>query len=295
MLPAFHRTPWLVAAAMALAAALALRPAPEMAASVEQPAADAPVPAAARAAQQPVQRPATARRPPAAADAVPDDRRDVQVPTSGIVAAVTSLESRLRAGDSAAGYPLFALLEQCARAPAIAEQLRRDRRDLPSGPVALPESLLNEAQYLESECARLPPALLARRFEFLELAAAHGDLRARLDYAAYPPEYFATAEGLVRHAEKVVEFKAKAMAWLHAAADHGSPIALLKLAGLYREGVLVERDDVAALAYYLAWDEVGGNGGGVDPYRQQREWSMTPAQLEQAREMQRRIVARCCR
>lgn len=224
-----------------------------------------------------------------------DEGPSINVTTSELVGEVQRLELRHRAGDAEAGYPLFTLLEQCARAPAIAEQLRRDRRELPAGPVSLPDSVVNEASFLESECARLPPGLLARRFDFLESAATHGDVRARVDFASYPPEYFATTDGLVRNAEKVVEFKAKAVAWLHNAADRGSPLALLKLAGLYREGVLVERDDVSALAFYLAWDEAGGSEGGVDPYRQQREWGMTAAQVQQARERQRQILARCCR
>ena len=223
-----------------------------------------------------------------------EGRRDAPVPTSEIVATVAALEAKYRAGDAASGYALFTLLEQCARAPAIAEQLRRDRRELPAGPVSLPESVVNEAEFLEGECSRIAPGLLARRLEFLEAAAAHGDVRARLDYAAFPPEYFASTEGLIRNAEKVVEFKAKAIAWLHSAAERGAPLALLRLAGHYREGVLVERDNVTALAYYLAWDETGG-GDGVDPYRQQREWGMTAAQLQQARDQQRRIVERCCR
>jgi hypothetical protein len=246
---------------------------------LEQPAAPEPREAPERA--------ATARR--------PDEGRSITVSTSALVAEIERLDLRHRAGDPEAGYPLFTLLEQCARAPAIAEQLRRDRRELPSGPAALPDSVINEASFLEGECARLPAGLLARRLEFLEAAAAQGDVRARVDYASYPPEYFSTTEGLIRHADKVVDFKAKAATWLHAAADRGSALALLKLAGIYREGVLVERDNVTALAYYLAWDEAGGSDGGVDPYRQQREWGMSTAQLQQAREMQQRIVERCCR
>lgn len=286
------RTGWILALAALAAGWLALAPGTYEAADVR------PMPAAATTAEPviPAARPVSPPAPQSRDVLKPtEERREVPVTTSELVGEVLRLEMRIRAGDAASGYPLFTLLEQCARAPAIAEQLRRDRRELPSGPVALPDSVLNEAQFLESECARLPAGLLARRFEYLELAATHGDLRARLDYAAYPPDYFASTEGLVRNAEKVVEFKAKAMAWLHSAADRGSPMALLKLAGLYREGLLVERDNVTALAYYLAWDEVGGNDGGVDPYRQQREWGMSAAQLEQARELQRRIVARCCR
>ena len=225
-----------------------------------------------------------------------DDRRSVTVSTPELVDEILRLHARLRTGDAAAGYPLFALLEQCARAPAIAEELRRHRREAQAGSgTFMPDSLLNEAAFLEGECRRLPPELLAARYDILETSAAAGDVRARLDFASYPPDYFTTPETLIRNAEKVVEFKTKALAWLHAAADRGSPTALLKLAGLYREGLLVEPDNVSALAYYLAWDEVGGSAGGVDPYRQQREWGMSVGQLQQARDLQRQIVARCCR
>lgn len=250
------------------------------------------IPAAASPPQPSSDRPIVARAPARRID----DRSSLSVSTPELIDEILRLEVRHRAGDADAGYPLFAHLEQCARAPAIAEELRRNQRQAQGGAgMPMPDSLVDEAAFIEGECRRLAPGLLARRFEILEVAASRGDLRARLDYASNPPEFFSSTEGLVRNAEQVVEFKAKAVAWLLSTVDRGSPMAMLKLAGIYREGLLAERNDVAALAYYLAWDEVGGSEGGVDPYRQQREWGMSAAQLQQAREMQRQIVARCCR
>jgi hypothetical protein len=274
------------------------RPAAPLYATAERAAAAAPSPVAPAAITAAATTSATlVPAQPRVSRASPlDDRRSVTVSTPELVDEILRLHARLKSGDASSGYPLFALLEQCARAPAIVEELRRHRREAQAGSgTFMPDSLLNEAAFVEGECRRLPPGLLAARFEILETSAAHGDIRARLDFASYPPDYFTTPEALIRNAEKVVEFKTKAVAWLHAAADRGSPTALLKLAGLYREGVLVEPDNVAALAYYLAWDEVGGSDGGVDPYRQQREWGMSVAQLQQARDLQRQIVARCCR
>lgn len=224
------------------------------------------------------------------------ERFEIRVPAAAIAAEIARLEGRVNAGDATSAYPLFALLEHCARAPYVAEMFRKTRAETPPGMApAVADDVMAEASLLESACAAVPAALLARRLELLDLAATRGDLRARVDFASYPPEWFGTPQGLIRNADKLVEYKAKAMAFLHSAAEQGSPIALLKLAGLYREGTLVERDNVVALAYYLAWDEVGGTDGGVDPWRQQREWGMSAAQLGEAREMQRAIVARCCR
>ncbi len=217
-------------------------------------------------------------------------------PAASVVSRIDALNRSLQAGDTGVAYTLFSLLEHCQRAPHMAATLRSARIDTPeSASYRIEEGLIAEAELLDRECATVPRALVDRRLEFLELAATWGDIRARVDFGAYAPDYFASTQGLVRNAEKVVEFKAKTMAYLHSAAENGAPLALLKLAGLYREGVMVEGDSVTALAYYLAWDQVGGSAGGVDPYRQQREWGMSATQLNQARELQRQIVARCCR
>ncbi len=217
-------------------------------------------------------------------------------PAVSVVARIDALNRGLQAGDTSVAYPLFSLLEHCQRAPHMAATIRSGRIGTPeSASYGIEEALIVEAELLDRECATVPRALIDRRLEFLELAATWGDIRARVDFGAYAPDYFASTQGLVRNAEKVVEFKAKTMAYLHSAAENGAPLALLKLAGLYREGVMVEGDSVTALAYYLAWDQVGGSAGGVDPYRQQREWGMSATQLNQARELQRQILARCCR
>ncbi len=243
--------------------------------------------------------PEPARSAPAASSAPRTVRNlpmDPLPPAASVVARIEALNRSLQAGDTSAAYSLFSLLEHCQRAPHMAATLRSTRSDTPESAVhRVEEGLIAEAELLDRECATVPRALVDRRLEFLELAATWGDIRARVDFGAYAPEYFASTQGLVRNAEKVVEFKAKTMAYLHSAAENGAPLALLKLAGLYREGVMVEGDSVTALAYYLAWDQVGGSAGGVDPYRQQREWGMSATQLNQARELQRQIVARCCR
>lgn len=286
----FVRTAGLGAATLAVA--WVLLPSPRILPPVTDLAPRAPAPA--RAEAPPV---ATPKAPHASAAATLDrahERFEVRVPAAAIPAEISRLEGRVTAGGTSSAYPLFALLEHCARAPYVAEMFRGSRAETPPGLApAVADDVMAEASQLEVSCASVPAALLARRLDFLDLAATRGDLRARVDFASHPPEWFGTAQGLVRNADKLVEFKAKAMAFLHSAADQGSPIAFLKLAGLYREGALVERDNVTALAYYLAWDEMAG--GGVDPYRQQREWGMSAAQLTQARDLQRQIVARCCR
>lgn len=189
---------------------------------------------------------------------------------------VPGLKSRAIAGDAAASFALWQWLEACHR------QATRTNPD-PS-----------------LDCTGGGATDFAERLPFLEFAAAHGEPNAVLQFPITAGMRFLGPDGqpdgtvIARDPEGYVQFRRNAMAYLEASALSGNVRALNALADAYSQGLLIQQDRVAALAYALAADRTGLSRGG-GPWIERLTAPLSPTERQRADAQAREIFRRCCR
>ncbi len=189
---------------------------------------------------------------------------------------VPGLKARAMAGDAAASFALWQWLDACHRHSVAANPDR------------------------SIDCTGIHATDLAERLTLLEFAAAHGEHNAVLQFPITASMGFLGPDGrpdgtaLARNPEAYVEFRRNAMAYLEASALAGNVRSLNALADAYSQGLLVQQDRVAALAYALAADRTGLSPDG-GPWIERLSSPLSPAERQRADAQAREIFRRCCR
>jgi hypothetical protein len=151
---------------------------------------------------------------------------DASVPAAMIASQIRQLQSEVQGGNAENAYQLFFLLNQCSKA---AEDSKNFHISVSNG-VKIEKATLDDLDQRAQECTSVPPDLIKRRLEFLDLAAATGDVRAQTEFGKYAPDDLKTPEDFVRNPEKVAQYKSKTMTYLSAAAEQGSSSAFEEIA-----------------------------------------------------------------
>jgi TPR repeat protein len=88
-------------------------------------------------------------------------------------------------------------------------------------------------------------------------AADSGLLAAQLAYPGIAGQQYMTAEAIARDARGFDEYRSTSMRYLREAASSGSVDALITMSSVLSEGLLTDRDPIAAYAYLYAADRTG--------------------------------------
>jgi len=202
---------------------------------------------------------------------------------------VESLLPASRQGDAQASYLIYLRVRACRYSMREVDdaELAAYRK------VGLERSVLEGMEQTQLECAELfnSPDLLTG--SWLETAARQGSLEAQLMYAINPADVLQDMRVALSHPERVLAYRAQAMAYLHAAASQGSVDALIRLATAYEADVLTSKDRVAALAYWRAAQRVSPALAGAS-FVAHRSAELTADELTRSRSMADRIYADCC-
>ena len=231
------------------------------------------------------------RRPPGSPRGPLTLKWDADVPAARIAGTIEQIRADLAAGRPADGYQLFHLLNTCASLGRNLETLRGNCRPDPASCQAQIDGTLRQME----SCKSVPGEETARRFEHLDRAAAGGDPRAQVAFGDNLPDELRGEDNLFRHPEKLIEWKAKRLAYLEAASDRGVHDAFLKLAALNRDEAVGGGSGVAALGYYLAWMENEARGPATAQGRDFYSLGLSPQQVREGEALRDRILARCCR
>ncbi len=188
------------------------------------------------------------------------DRPEEQPLTGSVLEDFDRLHERYKAGDSAAAYLLFRMLDACFQ---------------------LDVGIAGFLDYPELDCAGLEASHYLVKWDALEFAADRGNTSAMVSYLGRSLEY-GSVESISDDLEGFSSYRKKAMGYLATAAEAGDLYALALLAGQYQEGYLVERDLVASYAYFYALSLAAGRErwGSTLSFL---EHQLDPVQIEQAR------------
>jgi len=154
------------------------------------------------------------------------------------------------------------------------------------------EVLRRRAQAL-ALCEGLDADTLSRPGEWLQRAADAGNINAQVYYASAAHLVLGTQTDMLRAPERTLDYKARALQYLQLAARQGSVDALYELGSAYWRGILVERDDGRAYAYFLAGARAGDQVKSWD--MEQLEASIPVEQRHQAATLEKKIYRDCCK
>ena len=219
-----------------------------------------------------------------------------QTPPAGqAVDVIRRLSVQAEQGDARAALQIFQKLEQCQGA------LRSDLRsgifaDGVSDPGDRVQAL-KDIEAVTKDCQGLTDQHFSRMGYWLDKAAAGGDLLAMLRYGDTGYRYVVgTPTDMLRDPEKIVEYKRKAMGYLHQAASQGVPEAMLSLASSYQNGIVANKDPVLAYAYARAAQQVHPSGppGMQERFLQIYSNGLSSEQLAAGNEQAQEIYRDCC-
>lgn len=203
---------------------------------------------------------------------------------------VERLKSLAGAGDARAAFLIFLKLNECARLPDDRRQAELMERMERVG--ASTDAMSLTYARIRKDCVS-SIALLAERGKWLEIAAADGDEQAQLLYASDPEAVLGGPSEMLRDPDKTLKYKATALRYMNNLAARGSVDALMRLAGAYEGGVMIERDPVKAYAYYLAINMA--RPGLISEYLMNSQRQAVPLdRVSEANDMAKKIYSNCC-
>lgn len=203
---------------------------------------------------------------------------------------VLSRLEKSRRGDALATYEIYLAVLDCRAvgSPAELQNLDAMRTASPdAGALARIEKRLEECGALLTDAD-----LMAGRW--LERAAEQGSVEAMLMYVVDTESIIGGRADFIREPERVVEWRRNALSYLKHAASLGSVDALLTLARVNEQGVIVKADPVEAYAYYLAAGQVSLSFAPTEllaPYASE----LSAEQVRLARLRSTQIHEACCR
>ncbi|SDZ20524.1 hypothetical protein SAMN04487939_12265 [Lysobacter sp. yr284] len=222
--------------------------------------------------------------------------RENQTPPAGrAIDVIRRLTPQAEQGDARAALQIFQKLEQCqdamktdVRAGGLADQASHagDR----SYALKQIEAVLKDCQGIEEQD-------FASMAYWLENAADGGNLLAMLRYSSAGSRIVVgDATEMLRNPERVIEYKKKALGYLHQASAKGVPEAMLSLANTYKHGVMTKEDPVQAYAYALAAQMVHPSGppGGQAQFLSIYSDGLSPENLAKGKVLARDVYDKCC-
>lgn len=222
---------------------------------------------------------------------VDNDVRSYIPPTGSAAEVVARLQPMVASGDGEAAFLLYLKVDSCRR-KVFQDENTSPRAGGSNYSAAEMRRLERLAEDLK-ECDGLTPSDYSSVGKWLELAAQKGVLTAQLAYAANPEAVLGGASQLLADPGAVIEYKRKALGFLHSAAQKGSVDALVRLGGAYTKGVLADRDVVKGYAYYYAARQANPVAVSKN-FLGRFEGKMTAKQLSMGVTQGRSIYESCC-
>lgn len=203
-----------------------------------------------------------------------------------------ALEREAKAGNADVSYALGMALRSCAEVEKRYIELEEQAKAHPDHSSSL-EPLLAHIDEDRASCGSLSSDALGDYGKWIELAAQQGNRHAQLAYAAIFGQLLDSQQHAMDTAW-IERYKTNTLQFLTAAASDGSVDALSQLADVYKNGLIAPADPVRAYAYEYAVSQSGLVGTAsqlLDLWAK----NMTPAQIEQARQLGNSIYQQCCR
>jgi len=214
----------------------------------------------------------------------------VEPPEGKAVDVIAALQSRAMQGEGYAALVIGLKLMYCRA--TLEHQDDDDALRVEAQAMGGLDAALRLRAQRAADCEGLAPEDYLRIGEWLQRAADGGDVVAQLTYAAASDVVLVSPSMMLKEPERIVEFRQRAMRYLHIAASNGSVDALNSLGQSYRVGILTPQDDVRAYAYFLAGQKADGR---IKPWdMEQLEMSISPQQRQDAAVLAKEIYRDCC-
>jgi len=198
------------------------------------------------------------------------------VPDGNYAELLPGLKQKSQAGDAVAAYQIATMLEDCKRMFRGQDNDEMNKRRL-------------------EKCNGVTQADLDDSVKWLQTAADAGSAEAMGAYPLYGGMDL-TAQEMLKDPQAVQDYKDRSKRYLDTLVAAGSSSAMYAVAMDYENGVMLPQNSQLAYAYMFASELT--SKGYVDetafPFTKFSS-SLTPEQVESAREMGRRIHAACCR
>ncbi|MDV2453666.1 hypothetical protein [Xanthomonas hortorum] len=215
--------------------------------------------------------------------------RNEQRPDGDALNYVRSLLEKSKAGDASATYEIYIAVSQCnATLQPPAQGVLDAYREVGA-----------EVNYLKSidkrfqECKSLTEDFDLMRTPWLDLAAQQGSIEAMVMYASDPDSVIGSPSEYLSHADRLVDYRKKAVGYLQQAAGMGSVDALMALGRAYDSGIITEKSAIKSYAYYKALESVQPNTD-LQAVLEVSRKSLNQAQVSQADRLAGEIVNSCC-
>lgn len=215
------------------------------------------------------------------------------------------LAALAQSGDLVAAKVLWRALERCSQGPRNQAELDAKLRTILSDRYTVPEfvsggrsEMAENVKRHFSRCGELLPDQINSKRKWVAQLAEAGDMEARIEFpfAAQPGDI-----ELSDFAERRNAFVEKAKEYLNAEIASGNASALSAMAHAYMPPIIAGQttpftvDDEQAYKYYFAYALSENAPAGVVTIIARLENSLTPQQIQHAREDGRRIFDECCR
>ena len=197
------------------------------------------------------------------------------VPDGNYAELLPGLKQKAQAGDAVAAYQIATMLEDCKR------MFRGQDNDE-----------MNKTRL--EKCNGVTQADLDDSVKWLQTAADAGSAEAMATYPLYG-NVDLTAQDMLKDPQAVQEYKDRSKRYLDTLVAAGSSSAMYAMAMDYEHGVMLPQNSQLAYAYMFA-SQLTSNGSVDETAYTFTKFSssLTPEQVESAREMGRRIHAACC-
>ncbi len=215
---------------------------------------------------------------------------ETQFPEGNIMDIAPALRAKAESGDAKSALALYLKLSLCQS--TLHTQVSTDEIKAYAAAGISPERFAENIEKRISQCTGVSDKDLSSRGEWLEEAAIHGDLQAKLLYASDPEAIVGDSTDMLRNPEKVIDYKKKAVRFLSEAASTGSPDGLMKMGDAYNDGILLPKDPVKAYAFYRATQMTTPSI--LSTTLSQMELELTPAQISEGKKEALSIYKNCC-
>ena len=191
-----------------------------------------------------------------------------------------------RQGDPKAAYEVYKAEAVCATADEIAPAFNaaKDR-----------ETYETERASVRALCAKVSPAQIQERLNFLQLAARKGNLDARIDYYVEGPYGRDLPAATGNDDPIVVAWKTDSYHFLQSAAQQCDPYALGLLANAFDAGDIVSRDLTMTLAYSVAESHLRKGSITSEHWNRRFGGELSPTQMEAGLKLGEKIASDSCR
>lgn len=213
------------------------------------------------------------------------------VPEGPVGEVFDRLKARADQGDGVASFGIYQKLKQCAQllSRGVNEELVAAYEKAGHG-----DAYLQGIERQAVDCQGAAGLLKNERPGlWLERAADQGALIAQLVYAADQPTVLGTPQDMINNPEKLIQYKKKAMGFLHSAASSGSSEAMFDLANAYTQGFFTDRAPERAYAYAYA-AALRSSSPAATQLRDRYAADLSTEQVQRGTIEGKRIFDQCC-